>query len=412
MNPRLFFGIGFFTLALSAGTALAGSIEGPLQVIVSKDTQSLVVYDGDTVIATSKVSTGKKGHSTPTGIFSILEKKRYHESNIYSGAPMPFMQRLTWSGIALHASNSVPDYPASHGCVRLPNKFAPLLYSMTNRGAHVVISDRQLVPEQISHRVLMQPETEAKTPLLLSDAQLRPAMEHAGTGSVEVAMNETTSSTVAEPAEEKLPIRILISRRGEREMNVDVQTLLTGLGFDAGVPDGFPGRQTRQAISDFQTAEKLTVDGKITPDLVTALYAKAGKGTPANGIIMVRQKFKPVFEAPISIKDPEIALGTHFFQFQDTDTKTGKGEWFGLTMDNDLPKSTMARLGITKTEDALAFNAAHRTLDRITIPEETRKRIALLLADGSSLSVSDTGLGQDTGDGTDFITITRRSPKG
>lgn len=411
MNPRFAFGIGFFALLCSASTAFAGSIEGPLQIIVSKETQSLAVYDGDTVIATSKVSTGKQGHSTPTGIFSILEKKRYHESNLYSNAPMPFMQRLTWSGIALHASNSVPSYPASHGCVRLPNKFAPMLYNMTSRGAHVIISDRTVVPSRIKHRLLMQPRAVEETPQLLSDAELRPAIPHAGEASVEVAMNEVKPVFAEKPDEQREPIRILITRRGEREMNIDIQEILNSLGHDAGTPDGFIGPQTRLAIRAFQTAGNLAVDGAITPELVTALYAKAGRGTPPNGILMVRQKFKPLFEAPVTIRNPEIALGTQFLQFQETDETSGEGEWFGLALDNHLAAPAQKRLGITVQTDATAFNAVHRTLDRISIPQDTSDRLAGLLADGSSLSISDTGLGMETGAGTDFISITRKAPK-
>ena len=98
-----------------AGLSFAAEDNRTLQIIVSRSKQTLTVYDDGKLIATSKVSTGKSGHETPTGIFSILEKRKYHESNIYSNAPMPWMQRLTWSGIALH-EGKVPNYPASHGC--------------------------------------------------------------------------------------------------------------------------------------------------------------------------------------------------------------------------------------------------------------------------------------------------------
>ncbi|WP_455854456.1 L,D-transpeptidase family protein [Ensifer canadensis] len=145
----------------SPAAGFAGS-NAPLQIIVSKNQQSLVVYDGDAVIATSAVSTGKAGHSTPTGIFSILEKRRHHKSNIYSNAPMPVMQRLTWSGIALHGSNHVPAYPASHGCVRLPSKFAASLFKMTSRGVHVLITDRQVSPTEVSSAVLFQRQPGAR----------------------------------------------------------------------------------------------------------------------------------------------------------------------------------------------------------------------------------------------------------
>src|SRR6478609_5261978 len=143
-----------FSLGLLSGTILSQSAfadTATLQIIVSKDQQSMTIYDGEKVVTTTKVSTGKAGHTTPSGIFSILEKRKYHESNIYSAAPMPFMQRLTWSGIALHESNSVPRYPASHGCVRLPSAFAKELYKMTAMGVPVVITDGEVTPRPIDH---------------------------------------------------------------------------------------------------------------------------------------------------------------------------------------------------------------------------------------------------------------------
>lgn len=408
MVLRFTFGLGV-AIALSASVAFA-SEPAPLQIVVSRDQQSLVVYDGDTVVATSNVSTGKAGHATPTGIFSILEKRRFHKSNIYSNAPMPFMQRLTWSGIALHASNHVPSYPASHGCVRMPDAFAKQLFKMTGRGVHVLISDRQLTPVAIADPFLFQPK--GKEPELLSDATLRPSVSQVPTQSVEVATIEPAPQKPAAVETEKLPpIRMLITHRGTRENTMDMQTLLNQLGYAAGLADGYTGAQTIDAIKAFQTAEKLTVDGKATPAFVEALYARAGKGKPPNGQLLVRRDFEPLFETPVVIDRPEIALGTHFFQFQDINTATGKGEWFAMTLDNALPGPMKKRLGITVEEDPTAFNAAQRTLDRITIPDETRQRIEELLAEGSSLTISDMGLGQETGAGTDFVTVTRTRSK-
>ena len=111
----------------------------PLQIVVSLNEQNLRVFRGLEQIAYSNISSGKDGNSTPTGIFSVLQKRRYHRSNIYSNAPMPFMQRLTWSGIALHASNHVPDYPASHGCIRMPSKIGPMIWEKTKSGTQVRI---------------------------------------------------------------------------------------------------------------------------------------------------------------------------------------------------------------------------------------------------------------------------------
>ena len=116
------------------------SPSGEVTIIVSLQQQKAFVYRGDGLIGVSTVSTGKPGHETPTGTFEILQKRREHYSNLYDNAPMPFMQRLTWDGIALHAGR-IPGHPASHGCVRLPAEFAEILYDVTRHGTVVVVAD-------------------------------------------------------------------------------------------------------------------------------------------------------------------------------------------------------------------------------------------------------------------------------
>src|SRR5215470_12337256 len=111
---------------------------GPLQIIISIEDQRVSVYDNGALIARSSVSTGIPRHPTPLGVFSVISKERWHRSNLYSGAPMPYMQRITQSGIALHAG-VLPGYPASHGCIRLTNDFAIRLWHLTKRGARVII---------------------------------------------------------------------------------------------------------------------------------------------------------------------------------------------------------------------------------------------------------------------------------
>jgi hypothetical protein len=113
---------------------------GPVLVVVSIDDQRAYVYRNGVRIATTTVSTGRPGFATPTGVFQILQKKKMHHSNIYDDAEMPFMQRLTWDGVALHAGR-IPGRPASHGCVRLPAAFAEQLYGVTYHGGTVVITD-------------------------------------------------------------------------------------------------------------------------------------------------------------------------------------------------------------------------------------------------------------------------------
>jgi len=120
---------------------------GPVSIIVSIKEQLLHVHRRGVRIGVSTVSTGKQGHDTPLGVFTILQKKEEHVSSIY-GSEMPFMQRLTWTGIALHAG-ALPGYPASHGCVRLPLKFAELVFSATKLGTPVVIANRFSEPSPV-----------------------------------------------------------------------------------------------------------------------------------------------------------------------------------------------------------------------------------------------------------------------
>lgn len=116
---------------------------GPIYLIVSIERQRVHVYNGDRLIGMAAVSTGMKGHRTPTGDFPILQKRQWHRSNLYSNAPMPYMQRLTWDGIALHAGHD-PGYPASHGCIRLPYAFARQLFALTRIGTMVEVTQARL----------------------------------------------------------------------------------------------------------------------------------------------------------------------------------------------------------------------------------------------------------------------------
>jgi len=122
-------------------TPEAASAGGPVTVLVSIPLQRAWVFRGAAQIGVTTVSTGKTGHDTPIGSFTILQKAVMHRSNLYNSAPMPYMQRLTWDGVALHAGH-ISGEPASHGCVRLPRAFAALLYKATSLGATVVITEQ------------------------------------------------------------------------------------------------------------------------------------------------------------------------------------------------------------------------------------------------------------------------------
>ena len=119
--------------------------DGPMLLVVNLHSQRALLFRNGVPIGASTVSTGRTGHATPTGVFTILQKQVEHYSSKYNNAPMPYMQRLTWGGVALHAGN-LPGYPASHGCIRLPAGFAKLLYGATKLGMTVVLSDDRVTP--------------------------------------------------------------------------------------------------------------------------------------------------------------------------------------------------------------------------------------------------------------------------
>ena len=128
--------------------------QGPLIIAVSIDRQRVRIFDDNGVFAEAPVSTGMPGHPTPTGVFSVIQKHKLHHSNIYSGAPMPYMQRITWSGVAMHAG-VLPGYPASHGCIRMPTSFAVKMWNWTRMGARVFVTPGEIMtPVTFSHPLL------------------------------------------------------------------------------------------------------------------------------------------------------------------------------------------------------------------------------------------------------------------
>lgn len=130
--------------------------EGPVVVLVSLPEQMAYVYRNGVRIGVATASTGKKGHGTPTGVFTILNKDKDHHSKTYGNAPMPYSERLTWDGVALHAGG-LPGYPSSHGCVHLPSAFARLLFGITHRGTTVVIAGESTAPRSVVHPAVLAP---------------------------------------------------------------------------------------------------------------------------------------------------------------------------------------------------------------------------------------------------------------
>jgi hypothetical protein len=129
---------------------------GPIVMVVSLEEQKAYVYRNGLLIGATTASTGRPGHLTPTGVFTVLQKQKQHRSTIYDGAPMPYMQRLTWGGVALHAGG-LPGYPESHGCVHLPSEFAKQLFAISPSGMTVVIADTKSDPTWVAHPGYLAP---------------------------------------------------------------------------------------------------------------------------------------------------------------------------------------------------------------------------------------------------------------
>jgi L,D-transpeptidase-like protein len=145
--------------------------DGPVVVVVSLDEQRAYVYRNGIGIGVTTISSGRKGHETPTGVFNILQKRKIHFSNLYDDAPMPYMERLTWDGLALHGG-TVPGYPASHGCVRLPQAFAQKLFDVTSRGITVVVANTKSAPSEVVHPAMIAPVSASGAPHALSGPEL------------------------------------------------------------------------------------------------------------------------------------------------------------------------------------------------------------------------------------------------
>ncbi|HKQ55801.1 MAG TPA: pentapeptide repeat-containing protein [Methyloceanibacter sp.] len=360
----------------------------PLTLVVSLGQQRVDIYRGTEVVANAKISSGKPGYDTRTGVFSILEKRRYHHSNLFSGAPMPWMQRMTWTGTALHAG-IVPGYPASHGCVRLPFSFAPKLFQMTNVGENVVVAQNRVVPHPIEHSTLFQPA--------LAEPQVSLALASHDTLATDV--NAAAALRTPEQADLDVvadnapgaPLRILITRRTERDRIIAVQYLLASLGYLK--PQNFTGRvgaETIGAIKAFQKANGLRGTGAYSSELAKHVYLAAGKSEPPPAHLYVRQDFRSLFDMPVALRHPERPLGTHLFTAMNAPPGKTAMPWIGLSLEGDDPTAV---------------------LDRIEIPDEARREISDQLSPGSSLIIAEMSVNSALlREGDDFIVSTKDSP--
>ncbi|HKP03754.1 MAG TPA: L,D-transpeptidase [Chthoniobacterales bacterium] len=246
------------------------SPSGPVVVLVSIPLQQMHVYRNGILVGRSSVSTGSKGHDTPTGVFTILEKKQTHRSKKYDDAPMPNMQRLTWSGIAMHSGN-LPGYPASHGCVRMPYDFSTLLFSITGNGGTVIIGDAKTQPRFAANPGLLLAPTDFKPEMLKSLAKGEYQWEPERSTSGPITMMVSAAGRTVYVYRNGEPIgRAAIEVKGR--LGSHVFTMLEGVTAKESVfVPGSPGRNWMSVSSggDFAGVAKRV---RISPEFAAKVY--------------------------------------------------------------------------------------------------------------------------------------------
>jgi lipoprotein-anchoring transpeptidase ErfK/SrfK len=223
----------------------------PLIINVSIAQQRVRVYDANGLFAEAPVSTGMAGHGTPMGVFSVIQKDRYHHSNIYSGAPMPYMQRITWGGVALH-EGVLPGYPASHGCIRMPGSFAVKMWGWTKMGARVIVSPGELSPQNFAHASL--PTTKVPPPPPVAEQPEAPLGAKADRGAPEMLPVPTSlelrssvgHSDSLKPAADAAPLRDQ-THTADAGGNVSVSAPTMS---DASAANGTPARDADAKATD------------------------------------------------------------------------------------------------------------------------------------------------------------------
>jgi len=270
---------------------------GPLIITVSIEQQKVRVYDSNGLFAESPVSTGMKGHSTPMGVFSVIQKHKLHHSNIYSNAPMPYMQRITWSGVAMHAG-VLPGYPASHGCIRMPMAFAMKMWNWTRMGARVIVTPGQITPARFAHPLLVAQKV-VPQPLIANDpATDAPAVKSdkgADAGQATKPANASLANSSLANPEVSLDLRSTVGHAAplrEQTHTADARGALPAINAVVTMSDATPSAAKVQPAGDTSNAEAAGNAPKSEPE-TNAVGASELTRTEASPSESVNAEDKP-----------------------------------------------------------------------------------------------------------------------
>ena len=412
----------------------------PIMAIVSLRNQRITVYDADGWILRAPVSSGQKGRETPAGIFTVIQKEAEHYSNIYDDAYMPHMQRITWSGIALHGG-VLPGHPASHGCVRMPFDFAARLFDATAMGMRVIVAPTDVAPVEIVHPLLFQSKPGAGTLAAARSAEAEEAAKKA----VQARLAAGTAQREATRA--MVPVRVAENLKLRAKAQLAAAETALGSAISAEAKQQAEGAKVQAAarIAELQMqweAAKAELQPKLDAstaareaaaamETARAAAAEAARQVarelePVSVLISrktqrlyVRQTFAPIFESPVTIADPDSPIGTHVFTAIERSSGDANLRWSVVSLGSGLsPGGTIqphgrVRGGIGRDVEPMPTDpdSAKAALDRIVIPPDVLDRIAGI-APRSSLIVTDEALSSETGKGTDFVVLLSGEPQG
>lgn len=421
----------------------------PILAIVALKEQRVTIYDAKGKIMDSPVSTGQTGLETPAGIYSVVQKEEDHHSNIYDDASMPYMERITWTGISLHGG-VLPGYPASHGCVRMPERFAEELYQVTKLGMRVIVVREDIVPAEIAQPAMFtsaraQPgsdtlsrvRTELKNKFWeaeaavkrFKDAKLAASKKAAEAAAAEKALHGAEAGLAQAEAEVKAAEHA-VETAGPAERAAQAQAAQAQALAKVEAARGKLDAAKLEAHARAEDASKAEEEVRAAT-MATAIAHDASEEAQLNlspvsvfvsrktQRLYIRKNNLPIFEAPVTIRDAAKPIGSFVFTALDYNGASGAMRWSAVSMykhDANSEPAAPAAKGVNKVSHAEAATAdaaaAEAALGRLTLTQESQARISETVLPGSSLIVSDEGPSIETGKDTDFVVVMSGEPQG
>ncbi|WP_127077403.1 L,D-transpeptidase family protein [Rhodomicrobium lacus] len=442
----------------------------PVLAIVGLKEQRITLYDARGKMLESPVSSGATGYETPPGIYSIVQKKEEHHSNLYDDASMPYMQRLLWTGIALH-EGVLPGYAASHGCIRLPGSFAQRLFGLTNMGMRVIVTREDIAPAPIAQPFLfgtreVANESEGETSILgipvsvgrdngsdlLQRLRLN-AMAKTGEAEAAARRERELKQTAQKKAAEAAPALKVVAAAERDVAKAEADLVATAKLIETADTDAKAEKAAQAkelATTKLASARERLTQAKAQVEAKAAVAATARQEAeaaeeaknvaqgaaeeaelntaPVSVLISrkthrlyIRKANQPIYEGPVSIRDADKPIGSFVYTAVDT-SRSGALNWNVVSMYKDAlnvePYVKTKEQAASKKKQPPApphptdVAAASAALERLTVPQEALEKISAVVLPGSSLIITDEAPSVETGKDTDFVVFMSGEPAG